>query len=120
MGWDTPDDWNRYYTRCPRCNTRYHASEGGCGCTEDLDLCAGPCAEYHQPESLTTTAASGVEQHLCEDCLVCDICQAPATAWDTEACLWICTECATKYAAEDAANGLPPATLNPIEAEVTA
>lgn len=25
-----PDDWNRFYGRCPRCRSRVHASEPGC------------------------------------------------------------------------------------------
>lgn len=39
MGWNTPDDWGGYYTRCPLCGTRYHASEGGCRCLEDHEQC---------------------------------------------------------------------------------
>jgi ribosomal protein L37E len=27
-----PDDWDSYYTTCPRCGQRYHKSEGGCDC----------------------------------------------------------------------------------------
>jgi len=45
MGWgNVPDDWGCYFTKCSRCGTRYHASEGGCGCLEDLEPCqCGEC-----------------------------------------------------------------------------
>ena len=31
-----PDDWGRYYSTCSLCGNRYHDSEGGCDCHEDL------------------------------------------------------------------------------------
>lgn len=41
MGWgNLPDDWGCYYTHCDLCGRRYHMSEGGCDCTEELDDCA--------------------------------------------------------------------------------
>lgn len=36
---NVPDDWGSYYTHCDLCGERYHLSEGGCGCTDDLDDC---------------------------------------------------------------------------------
>lgn len=35
-----PDDWGCYYTHCDLCGARYHMSEGGCSCCDDLDDCA--------------------------------------------------------------------------------
>jgi len=40
---NVPDDWDMHWRRCEFCGQRYHASEGGCGCTDDLDEC--PCGE---------------------------------------------------------------------------
>jgi len=41
---NVPDDWGMYYERCNRCGTRYHASEGGCGCLDDIEPCqCGHC-----------------------------------------------------------------------------
>lgn len=37
-----PDDWNRYYSRCPSCGQTIHASEGGCGCCK---ACGSPDAD---------------------------------------------------------------------------
>lgn len=41
MGWNVPDDWGSYYNRCSRCGSKYHASEGGCGCMDDLECQCG-------------------------------------------------------------------------------
>ena len=38
---NVPDDWGCYYATCGWCGTRYHMSEGGCSCTEDLDCECG-------------------------------------------------------------------------------
>lgn len=35
MGWNVPDDWGMYYNTCSNCGSRYHLSEGGCGCWEE-------------------------------------------------------------------------------------
>jgi hypothetical protein len=44
MGWNVPDDWGSYYRRCDRCGSKYHASEGGCGCMDDVGECqCGQC-----------------------------------------------------------------------------
>jgi len=34
MSANVPDDWGSYYTICPDCGTRWHASEGCCPCDE--------------------------------------------------------------------------------------
>lgn len=36
---NVPDDWGCYWRSCDRCGHRYHASEGGCGCHEELGKC---------------------------------------------------------------------------------
>jgi len=38
---NVPDDWGSYYRTCGICNRRYHASEGGCDCTDDLECACG-------------------------------------------------------------------------------
>ena len=65
---NVPDDWNSYYQRCSLCRTRYHASEGGCMCTEDLTKCAGNCArglEGYYPDDQIVTV-DGLE--YCKAC----------------------------------------------------
>ena len=37
---NVPDDWGCYFTSC-RCGARYHMSEGGCGCMDDLECGCG-------------------------------------------------------------------------------
>lgn len=36
---NVPDDWNCWYVKCQRCGRRYHASEGGCVCLDELNPC---------------------------------------------------------------------------------
>lgn len=38
---NVPDDWNSYWNRCEICGQKWHASEGGCSCTDGLEDC--PC-----------------------------------------------------------------------------
>jgi len=38
---NVPDDWGSFFTNCSRCGGRYHASEGGCGCMDDLECQCG-------------------------------------------------------------------------------
>lgn len=40
---NVPDDWNAYWRRCDICGRKWHASEGGCDCTEALEDC--PCGK---------------------------------------------------------------------------
>jgi len=40
-GYDNvPDDWDQYWMTCNLCGQRYHASDGGCSCTDSLPDCA--------------------------------------------------------------------------------
>jgi len=41
MSRNVPDDWGSYYRNCTICGEKYHLSEGGCYCTEDLDCQCG-------------------------------------------------------------------------------
>ena len=51
---NVPDDWGCYYTKCSLCETRYHMSEGGCSCTDDLECqCGSGCWEGNSADSLT-------------------------------------------------------------------
>lgn len=72
MGWNVPDDWGSYYCKCSRCGSRYHASEGGCGCTEDHEQCSGDRTGdcyVHVDEAIEWNG-----QHYCADHLRCDAC----------------------------------------------
>jgi len=40
---NTPDDWGSHWNKCGFCGKRYHASDGGCDCTESYPDCA--CGE---------------------------------------------------------------------------
>lgn len=55
---NVPDDWGCYYTKCGLCETRYHMSEGGCGCTDDLECQCGSCC----------WDGNAVEDLICSDC----------------------------------------------------
>lgn len=39
----TPDDWDNFWRECPYCGARYHASDGGCTCLEEVECpeCGG-------------------------------------------------------------------------------
>jgi hypothetical protein len=59
--YNVSDDWGSYYSRCPNCGERYHASEG-CACVA-CEWC-GDC--YHE-NSYTV-------EFICNKCLSCDHC----------------------------------------------
>jgi len=120
MGWNTPDDWSSYTYTCTRCGNSYHASEGGCGCTEDMVRCEGHCNDYHD-EAEVTVVDRGEEgpQTLCVGCLRCDSCRDAAVAYDTTSGILTCAACANEAAKEDKKNGLPDSVLLPINQEVT-
>ena len=61
-----PDDWCAHYSTCGRCGSRYHASEGGCGCTEE-GQCSG-CGEHCGSFSFDNDA------FICDECCVCENC----------------------------------------------
>jgi len=98
MGWNVPDDWGSYYSRCSLCGTRYHASEGGCGCTEDKEFCVGPgCNDrnsldsYHDHQKVTDF---GGGRFYCDDCIGCECCEdGKDVSWDAEAGLLLCKRC---------------------------
>lgn len=76
-GWNVPDDWGCYYNKCLRCGSRYHASEGGCGCLDDHVECAGSprmgdTCYVHVDEVIEWNG-----QDWCVDHLVCDGCGEP-------------------------------------------
>lgn len=70
---NVPDDWGSYYTKCEHCGSRYHLSEGGCGCGDDLVLCAGSTARgacYAMASVMVTFAG----RDYCKTHLACDGC----------------------------------------------
>ena len=71
MSWNTPDDWNTYYSNCARCGARVHASEGGCPCREDLIPCDEKrCGNYCSEEDNTVLGG----RNLCPDHARCECC----------------------------------------------
>ncbi len=40
-GGNVSDGWGAYFTRCSYCGAKYHQSEGGCGCMDDLECQCG-------------------------------------------------------------------------------
>lgn len=95
---NVPDDWGMYYTNCSLCGSRYHMSEGGCGCLEEKQLCSGPnCgveydgASYHDDEDVT----EGGGKYYCSDCLACECCEtSDEVTYNDEADLLLCPACA--------------------------
>lgn len=82
---NVPDDWGMYYSKCGYCGSRYHASEGGCGCLEDAEQCVvcrssvhnryGSLAEqegWHPIDDLHEIGGS----YFCEEHAVCLCCEA--------------------------------------------
>lgn len=45
MGWNVPDDWGYYYTKCDSCGNTYHESEGSCDCNGGVADSEGPHLE---------------------------------------------------------------------------
>jgi hypothetical protein len=97
MGWNVPDDWGNYYSTCGLCGTKYHDSEGGCGCTEDLERCdGGGCHNmggleaFHPIEDLTEIQ----DRHYCKHCLECECCgDLSEVAYNEEHGLLLCPGC---------------------------
>ncbi len=61
-----PDDWNDYWYTCHECGKKYHASEGGCGCTDDMTKCAG-CEEWFEEEELVEVPLDSCDSY-CRGC----------------------------------------------------
>lgn len=97
MGWNVPDDWGSYYYNCNLCGSRYHASEGGCGCTEDMERCVGSNCEgldglegYYPAEDVTEING----KHYCDDCLYCECCEeSEGVSYSDEHGLLLCKRC---------------------------
>lgn len=98
MGWNVPDDWGSYYYNCSLCGSRCHASEGGCGCTEEKELCHGQnCGDsssldsYHDYEEVTKL---GDGKNYCPDCLICECCDSnESVTYNEEHGLLLCPQC---------------------------
>jgi hypothetical protein len=68
MGWgNVPDDWGCYFSRCPRCGTRVHASEGGCSCIdyyfENLEPCQCGACDWDGDEDRPRCEKCGTGPH---------------------------------------------------------
>jgi len=64
-GWgNVPDDWGCYFTRCSRCGTRYHESEGGCGCMDDLECQCGACSWDNYSAEEPTCSKCGTRPYV--------------------------------------------------------
>ena len=72
-----PVDWGAHYLTCDHCGTRYHASEGGCGCQDD-------CKAY-KPWTKGVWRRDGQLQEPCRACPDLGECQwstpEDATDW---------------------------------------
>lgn len=122
MGWNTPDDWGMYYSNCGYCGSRVHASEGGCGCTEEAEKCegcgGGPRWRYdtraeqeglHRIEDLTEVDG----KYFCEEHLLCGCCdegpdigdeESHTLKWSSEVDELLCPTCNVEddhYCAKD-------------------
>jgi hypothetical protein len=121
MAYNVPDDWNSYYENCSICGSRFHASEGGCGCTEDKVECR-VCDEWveedeareHEADgrrySLTDDSYKTIREtvHTCHACLECEHCgSTEALRWDDlrDDC-WYCAKCRLEWDTEDVAEAL--------------
>jgi hypothetical protein len=97
---NVPDDWGSYFETCSICGSRYHASEGGCGCTDDKALCTR-CDEWID---------DGEVQHgTCETCRVCGECgesdEDELTYYEASDD-WYCLTCAIAEGSVDAVTAL--------------
>lgn len=122
MGYrNVPDDWGCYFTRCSLCGTRYHASEGGCGCTDDQERCRG-CGEYADPDEMheivtevapvrvwrlgTLVRATGIV-YACEGCYGCEECGSrDGLQWVADMGDLYCGRCRVYYDTLDTAEAL--------------
>jgi len=83
---NVPDDWGCYYSKCSRCGSRTHASEGGCNCEERFAECAGCMAKPawvrrfwdENDEYVPINTALEVDgKYYCETHAVCECCDKP-------------------------------------------
>jgi hypothetical protein len=118
---NVPDDWGCYYYKCEYCGSCYHASEGGCGCTDDKVQCR-KCDNWvdtedaHETPSVRTVFAQNprriirrvpITVHTCDDCLECAWCDNDETLeWDTDNDDWCCAKCRLEWITEDCADAL--------------
>ena len=120
MGWNAPDDWGSYYSKCSYCGSRVHASEGGCDCLEDAGQCEG-CKGgrffrgsdnlaadegWHPLDELTEIGG----KYFCEEHIECGCCEskpddddAVTLAWSGDADMLLCPKCVDEdhYCAKD-------------------
>ena len=84
MGWNTPDDWSSYSSKCEYCGRRTHASEGGCDCLDEAEKCHG-CSNYGRRSYADSRAeAEGYHRrddlheisgyYFCESHAACECC----------------------------------------------
>jgi len=90
---NVPDDWGNYYSYCSTCNTRWHASEGGCNCIE-----CEMCQEYKSPNDFDET----IDDCICIECMKCNSCGelngGKNLKYDDEGNIFIyCKNCAEEY-----------------------
>ena len=58
---NVPDDWDCYWHKCSICGSKYHASEPGCGCRDDMTECRS-CGEWTDNDDLD-------DYNECEGCI---------------------------------------------------
>ena len=67
---NVPDDWGCYYTSCDLCGTRYHMSEGGCGCVDDLECQCGSGSWEGADALICSDCGTGPHEELSTKCSV--------------------------------------------------
>ena len=117
---NVPDDWGNYYSNCSRCNSRVHASEGGCQCWEEYPHDCYRCEEWIREgdEKLVPRSSGEGELVFCTDCAEShceaeesDDCSATEIEWDQEAELWSCGACRKLWAEQDESLPVEPSSL---------
>lgn len=112
-----PSDWNSWYSKCGRCGSRYHDSEGGCGCLDDYQECAAHGSSQfvkgygkrpgrmvsidcyvHVDDELVEVG----DQSFCQDHALCEACgehndTSPLVDYEGSA---YCAQCASEEAEE--------------------
>ena len=81
MSRNVPDDWDYYWTHCSICGSRYHLSEGGCSCTDDLDYCHCQSNDWHEHRGRIVCSSCGGEPG--EDLTACFLCGEPLDESDS-------------------------------------
>lgn len=92
---NVPDDWDSYYSTCSRCGSKYHDSEGGCGCADDLVQCGGgsDCGDFDDGLIDPEEATQFGDNYYCEKHNECVCCGAEKDLAEGEDDELLCPKC---------------------------